>query len=226
MTQATTGKTGRVQRKKERAMAAIVESAEEQFLRQGYVGTTLEAIAGGADVGVGTIYSYYGGKDDLFMAVIERGLDLLEAYQEEVFTSGLTPRRQLVVLGETYLRFASEHQRHFRLLVGIGQQMDGNSKDERTLQRKARLDGRVAGLIGRIAEVIRLLLEEGDTNGLNADQLALFLWGSWNGVIVLYLQDDVDRFDAAGAKITLEQGRRLLIAGMQAILEDGAKGEW
>ncbi len=226
MTQVTTNKMGRVQRKKERSQAAIVESAQEQFLRLGYAGTTLESIASGADVGVGTIYSYFGGKEDLFMAVIERGLDLLEEYQAQAFAPGLPPRRQMVLLGETYLRFASEHPRYFRLLAGVEHRTDINVKDERTMQSKARLDARVDALIGRNAGVIRSILSEGDARGLDADGIARFLWGAWNGVIVLYLQDGAERFDSAAAKVTLEQGRRLLIAGMQAILQDGACGEW
>jgi TetR/AcrR family transcriptional regulator len=225
MTQVTHG-AGRMQRKKERALAAIVESAQEQFLRLGYVGTTLEAIASGADVGVGTIYSYFGGKEDLFMAVIERGLDLLEQYQAQVFQPGMSPRQQLVLLGESYLRFASEQPRYFRLLARVEQRTDINARDERTTTRKTQLDAHVASLIGRIATIVESLLSEGDAQALDANSIARFLWGAWNGVIVLYLQDGAERFDSVGARMTLEQGRKLLIAGIQAILQDGARGEW
>src|SRR5437016_563683 len=110
-------KPNRVQQRKERVLAAILEGAERQFLEHGYTTTTLETIAAAANVGVGTIYSYFGGKDDLFLAVIERSLDMLETYQAPSFASGESPRRQLISAGDAYLRFASDHPRHFHLLT-------------------------------------------------------------------------------------------------------------
>src|SRR5262245_35416461 len=110
-------RTNRVQQRKERVMAAILEGAERQFLEHGYIATTLEAIATAANIGVGTIYSYFGGKEDLFFAVIERSLDLLETYQAPSFASEGSPRQQLMAASDAYLRFASDHPRHFHLLT-------------------------------------------------------------------------------------------------------------
>jgi len=51
--------------------AAIVAAAREAFLRDGYSGASMEAIAQAADVSIMTLYRHAESKDELFAAVIE-----------------------------------------------------------------------------------------------------------------------------------------------------------
>ena len=222
----TTAGLTRVQRRKERMLAAIVEAAERQFLERSYANTTLEAVATAADVGVGTIYSYFSSKDDLFLAVIDRGLDLLEHYQAAAFSPELSPRQQLLASGETYLRFACEHPRHFLLFNQVERDFGTNQDDPVVAQRKARLDERVGALIERLTGVVQRIVASSEHETLDALQIARFLWGAWNGVILLSLRDDARRLDLASAEAALNQGRRLLIAGLEALLNDDARSEW
>ena len=50
--------------------AAILAAAKEVFLRQGYEGSSMEAIAQAAEVSIMTLYRHAESKDDLFAAVI------------------------------------------------------------------------------------------------------------------------------------------------------------
>lgn len=59
----------------ERTREAILDTARERFLADGYSGTTVAAIARGAAVSVETIYKAYGGKPGLVRALWQRGLD-------------------------------------------------------------------------------------------------------------------------------------------------------
>jgi AcrR family transcriptional regulator len=52
----------------------IVRTAEQHFLRDGYVATSVAAIAAAAKVSVDTIYKSFGGKPGLILAIVERGL--------------------------------------------------------------------------------------------------------------------------------------------------------
>lgn len=54
--------------KKERILIA----AEDVFSRRGYAKATLDEIIGIADTGKGTLYKYFGNKDNLFYTLIER----------------------------------------------------------------------------------------------------------------------------------------------------------
>ena len=49
----------------------ILKAASEVFTRKGYAAATIPEIAGLAGVAVGTIYNYYHGKRELFIAVIK-----------------------------------------------------------------------------------------------------------------------------------------------------------
>ena len=58
----------------ERTRDAILESARQRFLVDGYAGATVAAIARDAAVSVETIYKAYGGKPGLVRALWQRGL--------------------------------------------------------------------------------------------------------------------------------------------------------
>ena len=53
----------------------IVDAAERRFLRDGYVATTIAAVAGDAEVSADTIYKSFGGKPGLVRAIRERALE-------------------------------------------------------------------------------------------------------------------------------------------------------
>ncbi len=65
--------TGR-QAQARRSQEAVLEAAQHQFLRAGYVATTIAAIAADAAVSVETIYKAFGGKPGLVRAIYDREL--------------------------------------------------------------------------------------------------------------------------------------------------------
>ena len=56
----------------------ILSSAEVILERDGYAGLTMRAVAVGAGVSSGTLYQYFGGKEDVFAALMARRLDDLQ----------------------------------------------------------------------------------------------------------------------------------------------------
>ncbi len=65
--------TGR-QAQARRSQEEVLEAAQRQFLRAGYVATTIAAIAADAAVSVETIYKAFGGKPGLVRAIYDREL--------------------------------------------------------------------------------------------------------------------------------------------------------
>lgn len=66
--------------KKRKREARIVQAATDLFARDGYAETSIEAIAGRADVAVGTVYNYFQNKPALLMRVLTSGRSIsLEA---------------------------------------------------------------------------------------------------------------------------------------------------
>lgn len=55
-------------------LARILEAATELFLRDGYFGTSIEAVLEASGGSKATLYSYFSTKDDLFRAVIDEAI--------------------------------------------------------------------------------------------------------------------------------------------------------
>jgi len=61
-------KPGLRERKRQRTRTAILESARELFVQQGYHETSLAEVAERADIAISTLFGYFSAKADLFFA--------------------------------------------------------------------------------------------------------------------------------------------------------------
>jgi AcrR family transcriptional regulator len=62
----------------------ILSSAERLLERDGYAGLTMRAIADGAKISSGTVYQYFQGKEDVFVALMAARLDTLRTTFDEL----------------------------------------------------------------------------------------------------------------------------------------------
>src|SRR3954453_11841924 len=99
---------GRLERRKARTVSAILDAAERHFLERGYESTKVDAIAHDADVAVGSLYNHFGGKETLYRAVVERALELFEAYLDEDRNEDLSALEQVLDTAGRLSRFARE----------------------------------------------------------------------------------------------------------------------
>jgi TetR/AcrR family transcriptional regulator len=210
------GEPTRGQRRKARTVQAILEAAERQFLERGYAATTLEMIAADADVAVGSIYFHFAGKDDLYLAVTERAIEQLRAYQDDAIQPATDARARLVALGDGYLRFALEHPRAFRLLILPLAEL-------RTLEgtadaRRLRIEAQVTYLILRMTTLVQDVIDAGAQPTIDAARAARFMWGAWNGVITLHRLNEGLRLPDDEIIAIIAEGRRILMAGFDALL--------
>lgn len=84
-----------VQVKKQAINDAILDSAKELFSTRGYNNTTLAAIADGAGIGVGSIYSYFPSKLHILYSIYQPWLQgCVEELAKEVDRAG-SPREKL-----------------------------------------------------------------------------------------------------------------------------------
>ena len=78
----------RWERRKERRPAELLAAALDCFVERGFAATRLEDVAARAGVSKGTLYLYYAGKDELFMAVVrENILPLIDEFRREMTLS-------------------------------------------------------------------------------------------------------------------------------------------
>ncbi len=60
----------------------ILEAAEQLFAETGYANTTIRSVAGRAGLSVGTIYLYYGNKEELYSELFRQQLESFSAMTE------------------------------------------------------------------------------------------------------------------------------------------------
>jgi AcrR family transcriptional regulator len=82
------GPVGRVERRRSRNRARLLEAAKELFAARGMQYTAVAEVAGRADIATGSFYSYFRTKDELLDALLEEEfaaqLRLLELRQAQV----------------------------------------------------------------------------------------------------------------------------------------------
>lgn len=213
---ADAARTARGERRRARTRAAILDAAEEVFRAEGVRGARVEAIAGAADLSVGTIYLHFGGKHDVLMGLVERSLGDFEAYMERTEGPGLTPLQRVLAGGDAYLRFHLEHPGSFELLAA-GTLAEAEAADADVV---ARVQDRVNALLERFAGLVDAAVAAGEARPVDAGHLTRFLWGSWNGVIALQRQLPGLRPTDDEIAATLETGRWLL---REALAGDGLR---
>lgn len=88
-----------------RRKAEILDAAAVVFAAHGFAGTQVQTIADKLGVGNGTIYRYFGTKEELFLAAVVRGLSELTHAIEPIMDAGLEPVETLRRIVTEYLRF-------------------------------------------------------------------------------------------------------------------------
>lgn len=202
-------------RRKARTGAAILEAAESLFRRQGFAATTLDDIAAAADVSVGSVYVHFQTKAGLYLALVERALDLNEAAMARVAAAGLdSPLERVLAAGDAYLNFHVEHPGAFQM---IALRVLEPAVTAGLSEAEQRIAARVERLVAAVRDDLQAAIDVGEIRAdLDADRGMRFLWGSWNGVIALSLRQDDLRVDGEELRRTLELGRHLISDGLRA----------
>lgn len=103
----------------------ILKAAQCKFARKGFLKTSMRDIADVAGVGVGNVYNYFAGKDELFRAVVhpvteefnrmlerhhgQNGDDALEMFSETCFRDCVNEYVRLIVRYRTLLKILLFH---------------------------------------------------------------------------------------------------------------------
>lgn len=199
----------RTERRKARTTAAILDAAEQAFRDRGYEATAVEGISEAADVGIGTIYRHFGSKGGLYLAVVERALDADEEFVARAYAEPGSPLERVRAAGDAYVRFYLERPELFRMLA-----FPAPLPDEAVAARRAeRIAERVARMNGRLAELIGEAVAAGELRPIDPGRTATVLWASWNGIISLAWRGDALAIDRDELLALLEVATDLLTAG-------------
>lgn len=179
-----------MRRTKEEAEAtrgALLDAALTVFSRQGYAATRLEDIAQEAGVTRGAVYHHFGGKAELYHALLEERFGRANQVWEETAKQGGTPLQLLRRLLIRSLHYLEEDPDYRALQELIAFKTAMVPELEEGLRRKQ--DG-TRQLIDYLAQLIEQGIDLGEIRpGVNPRDAALALIGLLNGVSLLWLMD-------------------------------------
>ena len=104
------------QRDPERTRRAILEAATAEFVAHGFAGASVNEIAARARVNKRMLYHYYGKKDDLYLAVLERTYKGIRTAETQLHLADLAPRAAIERLVMFTWDYFLEHPEFLSLL--------------------------------------------------------------------------------------------------------------
>jgi AcrR family transcriptional regulator len=163
----------RNKREKQLRKREILRGARAVMLKKGIDNISMAQVAKACDLSVGTLYLYYTNKEELFGALQEEGLDLLQELAEKAVARGKTPPDKLKKIALAYLKFSTDHKQYFDVVNYFIAQPDVLFP----VEIKTRVDRHG----GRVLSVVADVLAEAEVE--YPVMAALTLWSALHGMI-------------------------------------------
>lgn len=155
----------------------LVTVATRLFVKHGYAGVTMRAIA--KELGCSTMkaYRYFGDKEEIFVVVRTVAYRDFGASQKSAYFSEQQALERLVELGRAYYRYAAEHPLQYRLMFELFQPDPVGYPELQEAETAAMMPLRTV-----VAELIAQQIFHGDV-----DILTHVFWSAVHGVVSLNL---------------------------------------
>ncbi|MEM7693138.1 MAG: TetR/AcrR family transcriptional regulator [Pseudomonadota bacterium] len=148
--------TGSAQNERgERSARIILDAATEEFAIKGYDGARIDSIAARASANKRMLYHYFGSKDELYLAVLERTYADIRAAEEALDLTNLSPRAGVEHLVRFTWQYFLDHPKFLAILN------NENLMRGQFLARSSRIKPLHVPLVDRLAA----LLHKGERDG-------------------------------------------------------------
>ncbi len=173
------GSQERREREKEARKNYILKAARTLLLKKGLHATTVNQIAKLSELSVGTIYLYYHNKEDIFAALQEEGLALLDQQVGKMVAAANSPRDKIRAIADSYLEFSEKQRNYYDIITYF------LSTPEQVLpgRLKSKIDKIGGKILGYCVEAIKEGMKSGEFRKVNATRHTIWLWGMLHGLI-------------------------------------------
>jgi AcrR family transcriptional regulator len=185
------GVSERREREKAKRRAAIVDAAEQVFIRDGYDASTMERVAAEAEISKGTVYLYFESKDDLRSAIAERWV----AHLVERLTQTL-PACETGIAGlEAVLKAMREHfednPRHCEMALSWVS-VEPPPGDTPALEAHKQRIGELVSLV--IGQVVRGQRDGTVRKDVDPPMVAMNIWATTLGIqLIIHNREHVEK---------------------------------
>jgi len=181
--------------KKNRARDALVKSAGELFVKRGFDGTTIEAIAEKAELAVGTFYNYFDSKSAVLLAITEKDFTGIIEDSPKI-PSSIPAVEGAGIFLESVLDVLTVYPRNLirELMREVWQ------------RRNAKLRNGMVDQDLTLVSSIRRILKEMQKDGrirddIHAQDLSMVLYGCLMTAIMWYSADETRTLEEVGASM-------------------------
>ncbi len=157
----------------------VLDAAERVMAEQGFEAATLARVVEEAGIPMSSVYHYYGSKDGILLAVMERGAERFFAELPEPDRPGGRPAEHLARVVSAAVRTLEDHPDFLRLLIVFATQPPRAGK------------GEVQVVVDRVREMALKRLRrqiaiafDDDPRSSTTDQLARFALAAFDGAFV------------------------------------------
>jgi TetR/AcrR family transcriptional regulator len=172
----------RKEREKEHRKEEILDAAQKVFFEKGLTTATMDEIAEAAELSKGTLYLYYKSKEDMYLAVMMRGMDVLYKIYEPIVASEDSTLQKLVKFGDTYKEYFHSHRSFFRMFYFLQAPQFHKQVSEEMRQACSVENRRMWDLL---IGLLRRGMEEGAfRSDLNPVEIAIILWSSATALLL------------------------------------------
>lgn len=178
------GTAERKRRDKKRRKENILDAAEKVIFSKGLEHSTMTEIAEEAEVSKGTLYLYFKNKDELNMAIAERGSDLLNERMHKLFSGDHSGIELIRMMGETYLDFVSTNPGYFN---AFSQYEALNNASELQNSKVAQVcEQNRKEAMSLMVRALQIGMQDGTIqDSYDPKELAVLIWASTRGITMV-----------------------------------------
>lgn len=153
----------------------IIEAATKSFSLFGYKATTMDQVAKLANVGKGTIYTFFKNKEELFDEIITTLIKEMRVAAEEVMDNRLSLHENANLALSKLLEFRKDHQLTIKLLQ---EERDMGTPAVREVLRKVE-----QAIINYISNIIQAAIDKGEIKQCNPEMTAFVMLKLYTSLI-------------------------------------------
>lgn len=142
----------RKEREKQQRREEIITAAEKVFFTRGFEDSTMDDIAGKAELSKGTLYLYFKSKEDLHMAVAHKAVSMLKSTMAGIEKKPVNAMEKLASMGRSAVEFSRQFPDHMKSIMVLEGSEFQNISISITQVREAIYNDSPVGMLIRIVE--------------------------------------------------------------------------
>ena len=202
----------RKEREKLARKKAIIDAAREVFFEHGFQATTMDQIAEVAEVSKGSLYLHFPTKEELYVTILIQGLEmLLQRFQKAV--QGVKDwETRIRNIGKAYYDFYREERNYSQILFLLQHGEIAPKVSDQVIQTTFEMG---LSCLNILCRAIEAGMAKQEIREQNAMELAVILWGSMNGIILLHEEEEHKKIIPTSLDSMIQRAITLLIDGLR-----------